>query len=94
MAPRKKDCGALPWKDTSVELPPYKGEKPEGESETVLFCTDYHTYMGTFDWDLGAWHTYDISIDREDVTYWMPVPERPPKKIDLYTKIKGGNDWC
>ena len=87
-------CNGLQWTDAMVELPRYKGEKPEGESERVIFCTEYDMYIGTFDWDVGLWHTYDLSIERGNVTYWMPVPEKPPKKIDPYLRIKGGDDWC
>lgn len=78
------------WKDTDIELPPYHGNEPAGESDCVIFCTDCCLYVGTFDWDIGMWHTSDQTIKRERVKYWM-APHIPERKKDLYIAIKERN---
>jgi len=70
------------WISVNDRLPPIR--------ESVLYLLhDYDMDIGVYSRTKKEWRvdsTDDYYWNKEDVTHWMPLPEPPDKKMDVYTK--------
>ena len=72
----------MKWISVEDRLPPIR--------ESVLYLLhDYDMDIGVYSRTKKEWcvdSTDDYYWNKEDVTHWMPLPEPPDKKMDVYTK--------
>lgn len=65
-----------PWKDASVEKPPYDIDCDDETSVYVIVRQEQGNVLEAYyDYDNNDWRDRDHNWRLQDPTHWMPIPE-------------------